>query len=148
MSYQKPPTWRTYQSLSKNWKWCPKKFLSTTPSANLHWSIFLWHQSDSNKKAKYVPKSVRRKRHKKVAPLPSTRINELLASDQNVNEREQSLIVWLNNEMEGSYLLQNYLWRQHGREPRQNQCPFPPGLTVNAVHEPWLRRGGYTLSCV
>ena len=35
-----------------------------------------------------------------MAPLPSTRINELHVSDQYVNEKEQSLLVWLN-EMEG-----------------------------------------------
>ena len=35
-----------------------------------------------------------------MAPLPSTRTNELHASDQYANEREQSLLVWLNNEME------------------------------------------------
>ena len=38
----------------------------------------------------------RGRRHKKVAPLSSTRINELHVSDQYVNEK-----VWLNNEMEG-----------------------------------------------
>ena len=75
---------------------------SWTPSANLHWSTFIWYQSDPNRKGKYVPmKGVRRRRHKKVAPLPSTRINELHVSDQYVNEKEQSLLVWLNNEMEG-----------------------------------------------
>ena len=46
-------------------------------------------------------KGVRRRRHKKVAPLPSTRINELQVSDQYVNEKEQSLLVRLNNEVEG-----------------------------------------------
>ena len=35
-----------------------------------------------------------------MAPLPSTRTNELHASDQYANEREQSLLVWLNTEME------------------------------------------------
>ena len=46
-------------------------------------------------------KGVRRRRHKKVAPLPSTRTTELYASDQYLNEKEQSLLVWLNNEMGG-----------------------------------------------
>ena len=53
---------------------------------------------------KYVPmKGVRRRSHKKGAPFPSTRINELHASDQYVglNEKEQFLLVWFNNEMEG-----------------------------------------------
>ena len=36
-----------------------------------------------------------------MAPLPSTKINELHVSDQYVNEKEKSLLVWLNNEMEG-----------------------------------------------
>ena len=45
-------------------------------------------------------------------------------------------------------LLQNYLWCQHGREPRQIQFPFPPGLTASTVHESWLRQGGHTLSHV
>ena len=40
------------------------------------------------------------RRHKKVAPLPSTRTNELHTSDQYANERQQSLLVWLNNEIE------------------------------------------------
>ena len=35
-----------------------------------------------------------------MAPLPSTRTNELHASDRYAHEREQSLLVWLNNEME------------------------------------------------
>ena len=35
-------------------------------------------------------KGVRRRRHKTVAPLPSTRINEFHVSDQYVNEKEQS----------------------------------------------------------
>ena len=35
-----------------------------------------------------------------MAPLPSTRINELYKSDQYANVREQSLLVWLNNKME------------------------------------------------
>ena len=50
-------------------------------------------------------KGVRRRRHKKVAPLPSTRTNELYASDQYVHEKEQSLLVWLNNEMGGDPLI-------------------------------------------
>ena len=40
--------------------------------------------------------------HKKVDPLPSTSTNELHAGDQYANEREQSLLIWLNNEMEVS----------------------------------------------
>ena len=47
-------------------------------------------------------KGVRHRRHKKVAPLPSTRTNELYASDQYVNEKDQSLLVWLNNKMGGN----------------------------------------------
>ena len=46
-------------------------------------------------------KGVRRWRHTKVAPLPSTRITELHVSDQYVNEKNESLLVWLN-EMEGN----------------------------------------------
>ena len=46
-------------------------------------------------------KGVRHRRHKKVAHLPSTRIHELYVSGQYVNEKEQSLLVWLNNEMGG-----------------------------------------------
>ena len=53
-------------------------------------------------KVKYVAMTgVPRRRHKRVAPLPSTRINELHVSDQYVNEKEQFLLVWLNNEMGG-----------------------------------------------
>ena len=40
------------------------------------------------------------RRHKKVDHLPLTRISELYESDQYANEREQSLLVSLNNEME------------------------------------------------
>ena len=40
------------------------------------------------------------RRHTKVEPPPSTRINELHVSDQYVNEKEQSLLVWLKNEIE------------------------------------------------
>ena len=55
-----------------------------------------------NKSKKYVPvKGVYQRRHKQVAPLPSTRTNELYAKDQYANEKEQSLLVLLNNEMEG-----------------------------------------------
>ena len=56
-------------------------------------------------------KGVRRRRHKKVAPLPSTRINELHVSDQYVNKKEQSLLVWLNNKMKGdqSMLVKSYV---------------------------------------
>ena len=46
-------------------------------------------------------KGVRGRRHKKVAPPPSTRINELHVSNQYENEKEQTLLVWLNNEMGG-----------------------------------------------
>ena len=57
--------------------------------------------SNPNKKAKYVPvKGAHHRRHTKVAPLPSTRTNGLHGSDQYANEREQSLLVWLNNEVE------------------------------------------------
>ena len=35
-----------------------------------------------------------------MGPLPSTRTNEYRANDQYANVREQSLLVWLNNEME------------------------------------------------
>ena len=53
-----------------------------------------------------------------MAPLPSTRTNELYESDQYTNEREQSLLVWLNNEMEvGQTILVKscvtYFWDIH-----------------------------------
>ena len=49
-----------------------------------------------------------------MAPLPSTR-TELHMSDQYANKREQSLLIWLNNEMEvgQSILLKScvtYFW--------------------------------------
>ena len=64
--------------------------------------LFSDYQSDPSRKATYVPmKGVRRRRQQKVALLPSTRINEFHVSDEYVNEKEQCLLVWLNNEMEG-----------------------------------------------
>ena len=56
---------------------------------------FFLNQSDPNKKVKYAPVKVHHRRHKKVAPLPSTRTNKLYKSNQYANEREQSLLVWL-----------------------------------------------------
>ena len=82
--------------------------LNNTFSKCIYWSTFLWFQSDLNpqktkaKKANYVPnKGVHHRRHTKLAPLPSTRISELHASDQYVNEKELFLLVWLNKEVEG-----------------------------------------------
>ena len=35
-----------------------------------------------------------------MAPLPSTRTNGFREGDQYANEKEQSLLIWLNNDME------------------------------------------------
>ena len=49
----------------------------------------------SEQKSKIPMKGAHHRRNKKT-PLPSTKINESHASDQYANEREQSLLVWLN----------------------------------------------------
>ena len=41
--------------------------------------------------------------------------------------------------------LQNFLWCQHSREPRQKQYLFPPWLTASTVHESLFRQAGHTL---
>ena len=50
-------------------------------------------------------KGAHHRRLKKVAPLPSARTNELHANDQYANEREQPLLVWVNNELEVGQLI-------------------------------------------
>ena len=62
-----------------------------------------------------------------MAPLPSTRINELHVSDQYVNEKEQSLLVWLNNEMEGDQpiLANSCVICSLTRETRQDKTALP-----------------------
>ena len=84
---------------------------NTFNESTLKYFFLISIRSEQKSKNEYAPvKGAHHSRHKKVAPLPSTRTNELHASDQYANERELSLLVWLNNEMEvGQSILVNFV---------------------------------------